>query len=140
MWKIRIGAGLILACLLAAQPARAQTISYANAVGDLAAACGVDIDKYCKNVNFGGGRIQQCLNQNQARVSAGCKSTMTQVLAMLQNRANARASVLKVCNADIRRLCQGVAPGDGNLIDCAVIARRSLSAACAQAITDAGYW
>jgi hypothetical protein len=40
----------------------AQTVGYAEAVDRLAAACGKDIARLCKQVNLGGGRIQQCLN------------------------------------------------------------------------------
>ena len=35
----------------------AQTISYADAIGRLAASCRNDINKYCSTVNLGGGRI-----------------------------------------------------------------------------------
>jgi len=62
-----------------------------------------------------------------------------EVPALLQKRAAARGYVLQVCDVDIRRLCAGVAPGDGNLLECFLKAERSASLQCRQAVTDAGY-
>jgi hypothetical protein len=39
----------------------AQTIGYADALGQLGTSCGADIAKYCKNEPLGGGRVRQCL-------------------------------------------------------------------------------
>jgi hypothetical protein len=122
-----------------AVPAAAQTIGYAEAIDRLAVRCGKDIDQFCKKVNLGGGRVQQCLSQNQAKVSSGCKVAFAEVASLLQKRADARSYVLKVCDADIRRLCQGVQPGDGNLLECFFKAERNASPQCRQAVTDAGY-
>ncbi len=133
-------AGIIaLLAIVGAGPALAQTIGYAAAIDRLAVACGKDIELYCKKINLGGGRVQQCLNQNQAKVSATCRSTQAEVMALLQKRAAARAYVLKACDIDLRRLCPGIQPGDGNLLECFMKAERSASAQCRQAVTDAGY-
>jgi len=137
---IRAYLALVLALLIgSASVATAQTIGYAEAIDRLAASCGNDINKYCKTVNLGGGRIQSCLDQNQAKVSGQCKATIAEVRSLLQKRAAARAYVLKVCDIDARRLCPGVQPGDGNLLECFFKAERSASAPCRQAVTDAGY-
>ena len=60
----------------AAGSASAQSIGYAQALDQLGATCGKDIDKFCKKVNLGGGRMTQCLGQNQA-VSATCRASIT---------------------------------------------------------------
>jgi hypothetical protein len=117
----------------------AQTIGYADAIGRLATGCGQDIAKNCAKVNLGNGRIQQCLSQNQAKVSGGCRATIAEVQRLLQLRAEARRVVIRVCDPDMRRLCQGVQPGDGNMLECMLKAQRSASQSCNQAITDAGY-
>jgi hypothetical protein len=116
-----------------------QTIGYADAIGRLATGCGQDIAKYCAKVNLGNGRIQHCLTQNQAKISGGCRATITEVQRLLQLRAEARRVVIRVCDADMRRLCQGVQPGDGNMLECLLKADRRTSQSCNQAITDAGY-
>jgi OOP family OmpA-OmpF porin len=117
----------------------AQTVGYAEAIGQFAAACSQDMDKFCKTTNLGGGRTQQCLDQNQAGVSANCKATMSALRANLQKRAAARAAVLRACDVDIRRYCAGIQQGDGNLMECFYKARRNMSAQCQQNVVDAGY-
>ena len=115
----------------------AQTIGYAQAIDRLAASCRGDIAKYCKQVNLGGGRMQQCLDRNP--VSAQCKSTSAEVKSLLATRVAARASVMRVCDADIRRLCAGIQPGDGNLMECFYKAKSRMSAQCQRAVLEAGY-
>ncbi len=125
--------------LLSHAQTHAQTIGYAEAIDQLSRNCGNDIAKFCKNIHLGGGRIQQCLDQNQAGVSAACKTSVSDTRALLQKRAAARASVPRVCDADIRRMCTGVQAGDGNLMECFYKAKRNISAPCQQAVADAGY-
>ena len=135
----RAGLGLILFMLAGAGHAGAQTIGYAEAIDLLAANCGKDIATYCGKANLGGGRVQRCLAQNQAKISANCKAASVEVVALLQKRAAARQAVLKVCEADIGRLCSGVQPGDGNLLGCFLKAEARANPQCRQAVTDAGY-
>ena len=122
-----------------ATASNAQTVGYADALGRLGQTCGADIAKHCKSVNLGGGRMTQCLEQNSAKISAGCKASVANMKALLATRSQARASVMKVCDADIRRLCPGIAPGDGNLLECFHKASRNTSAACRKTVADAGY-
>jgi hypothetical protein len=82
--------------IIAAGNATAQTVGYAKAFDQFAAACGNDIDKLCKKVNLGGGLVQQCLEQNQASVSANCKATIGDLHIQLQKRAAARAAVMRL--------------------------------------------
>lgn len=133
----RAGIGLILCCLVAG--AGAQTIGYAQAIDLLAANCGKDIATFSTQENLGGGRVQRCLAQNQAKVSDRCKAASIEVRALLQKRAAARQAVLRVCEADIGRLCSGVQAGDGNLLGCFLKAEARANAQCRQAVTDAGY-
>src|SRR5687767_1385513 len=91
--------------ITAATPSNAQTVGYADALGQLGQTCGADIAKHCKSVNLGGGRMTQCLDKNSAKISATCKSSVANMKALLVTRSQARASVMKVCDADIRRLC-----------------------------------
>ena len=60
--------------------ASAQSIGFAGAIDKLAAQCGKDIDKFCKKVNLGGGRMMQCLDRNSTGVSAQCKASITEVI------------------------------------------------------------
>ena len=141
MSKLTIACLAVAALLLpgSAEPANAQSIGYAQAIDRLGASCGKDIDKLCKKANLGGGRVTQCLDQNRAAVSSQCKASVTELTAMIATRVQARAAVLRVCDADIRRICAGVLPGDGNLMECFYKARQNMSPSCQTAVTNAGY-
>jgi hypothetical protein len=119
--------------------AGAQTIGYAEAIDLLSANCGKDIATFCGKENLGGGRVQRCLAQSQAKISAKCKAASVEVAALIRKREAARQAVLKVCERDIGRLCSGVVAGDGNLLGCFLKAEARASAPCRQAVTDAGY-
>jgi OmpA-OmpF porin, OOP family len=122
-----------------AERANAQTIGYAEALGQLATSCGKDFDKFCKTATLGGGKIADCLEQHWANVSPGCKTANTMVRALLVKRAKARADVPRICDLDRLRFCGSVQPGDANLLECFETAKRNISAACRQVVEDAGY-
>jgi outer membrane protein OmpA-like peptidoglycan-associated protein len=94
---------------------------------------------FAKKPTSVGGRMQQCLDQNQAGVSAACKTTINALRVNLQKRAAARVAVIRICDADRQRLCAGIQAGDGNLMERFDKARRNMSARCQQAVADAGY-
>src|SRR5262249_36932243 len=89
-------AAIALSLCAATHSSSAQSIGYADALGVLGKNCGRDIDKFCKKVNLGGGRMLQCLGQNEAAVSGGCKTSFVQMQTLLTTRAEARAAVLQV--------------------------------------------
>lgn len=127
-----------LALIFSGGAASALTLGYAEALDQFASSCRADIAKSCKNEQLGGGRVTACLRR-QPGLSARCSGAMNALLAMLEKRAAARASVVRVCDADIRRLCAGVQPGDGNLLECFFKAKTNVSAACRQVVEDAGF-
>jgi OOP family OmpA-OmpF porin len=122
-----------------ANSVHAQTIGFAEAADRLAAACGKDIDENCKGVNLGSGRLKNCLSQNRDSISDNCKDALAQVFTLIEKRAQARSAVLKLCDADVRKLCAGVAKGDGQILECMLTASAGVSRKCNQAIIDAGY-
>ncbi|MGR7997519.1 MULTISPECIES: hypothetical protein [unclassified Xanthobacter] len=136
------GIRILLAALLLAVStagASAQTMSYAQAGALLAKSCGPDITKFCPKVNLGGGALRACMEGKISQVSARCKSDYVMAMASIAKRQQAQQSIYKLCNADAARLCQGMVPGDGNLLSCLLEASKVVSAPCNQAITDAGY-
>jgi hypothetical protein len=135
-----LSAGCLLWCVITASgPAMAQTLSYADAIDRLAAACRVDLQKYCKGVELGGGRLKACLDSHQNVVSARCQQTRAQVYASIGRRVAAQRSIGDICSADINRLC-GVAPVDANLVTCLLgVAPSAISPACNQVFADTGW-
>ena len=121
------------------QPVSAQTVGYAEAIDQLATSCGPDIAKFCKNESLGGGRVRQCLLRNQGSVSARCIGSINALTGLLEKRAAARASVMRLCEVDIKRRCSGVEVGDGNLLECFYKTKENVSAPCRQAVADAGF-
>jgi len=120
-------------------PVLAQSIGFAEAVDRLASQCAKDIQKHCNTVNLGGGRMLQCLDRNTAGVSAQCKAARTEVTVLLTTRSEARKRIPVVCDLDVRRLCAGVQPGDGNLMECFYKTKANISPQCRQAVSEAGY-
>jgi OOP family OmpA-OmpF porin len=120
-------------------PSSAQTIGYAEALGNLAVNCGKDIGQYCSKDNLGGGQVADCLERNHSRVSPACKAAANQVGALLRKRAAARAAVANICELDRLKFCGSIQPGDARILDCMYKVRSNLSRTCRQALVDAGY-
>jgi hypothetical protein len=135
MLRVVTLAAIMQMALVASAPA--QTIGFAEAIDHVASQCKHDIDKFCKTVPLGGGRMLACLNRPE--VSGQCKQSVTAVQALLVRRAEARKLIPRVCDVDIRRLCAGVQPGDGNLMECFYKAKANISQQCRQAVANAGY-
>jgi hypothetical protein len=83
------GEGRILACLYAHEDKLSGQCEYAlfdaaaqleRAVATLAYLvneCGDDLEKYCVDVPAGEGRLLDCLDQNEKKVSRRCKQALT---------------------------------------------------------------
>jgi hypothetical protein len=120
-------------------PSVAQTLSYADAIDQLAAACGVDLRKYCRGVELGGGHLKACLDANQARMSAPCQQARMLVYASIARRAAAQRNIGDLCDADIARLC-GTSHADAHLVECLLsVSPAAISPQCNQAFTDTGW-
>ena len=85
------GEGRILACLYARSDKLSGKCEYAlyDAAAQLERAvaalsyvvneCVDDLDKFCQNVAAGEGRLLECIEKNDKKVSARCKGAMKQV-------------------------------------------------------------
>lgn len=135
---LKLTIAMAFTCVIASTTAKAETISYADAVTTLATDCGADIQKLCKGLNLGNGRIADCLQQNAAKVSPTCKLTLAGVSASISRREAAQAAYSKICAHDIVQHCPGV-KGDGYQLACLVKTHRIVGEKCNAAITDAGW-
>lgn len=119
--------------------AAAQTMSYADAVDQLAAACRADLARYCKGVELGNGRLRACLDAHQNVVSPRCQQTRLTVYASIARRVAAQRNIGNICDADIERLC-GTSHADAHLVECLLsVSPAAMSPACSQAFTDTGW-
>ena len=85
------GDGRILACLYAYQDKLSPRCEYAlydsaaqleralNALTYAATECRDDLKSYCADIQPGEGRLRECLDKNEAKVSARCKAAMQDV-------------------------------------------------------------
>ena len=141
MWGLSrfLAAGLLVAVLTPA--ASAQTIGYGEAIDQLMASCGQDVEKHCKNVRLGAGRIDGCLGEHSNEISQQCKTTYVQAFTLLAQRAQAQAAAPELCKADAKRLCSDFNEGRARILRCLTRKdnARNVSKACNTAITDAGW-
>ena len=132
-----IVAAVLLVC--GAGFASAQTMSYADAVDQLAAACRADLAKYCSKVELGNGRLRACLDAHQNVVSPRCQQTRVAVYASIARRAAAQRDIGRICDPDIERLC-GTSHADAHLVECLVsVSPAAMSPRCSQTFTDTGW-
>lgn len=75
--KIRTACAAALLALLTAAPAFAAS-------GGVRGACRDDVKQLCPGIQPGGGRIKQCLKDNAAKVSDGCKQALQAARAAQQ--------------------------------------------------------
>jgi hypothetical protein len=81
---VKPGGGRILDCLkqhekdlsAACKEQVTKREEKAEKSGELSQACKGDVDKLCKDVKLGGGRILKCLKENESKLSAQCKATL----------------------------------------------------------------
>lgn len=76
------GSGAIVQCLKQHQAELSPAcIEFRDKVKDkiiaFMQACGADIKTHCNGVQPGGGRVMQCLKQNQSALSAECQAQLT---------------------------------------------------------------
>jgi hypothetical protein len=86
-------------------------------------ACKDDVDKFCKDVRPGGGRIWACLKNHEADLTQPCKDHM----AATRERA---AGFNAACKADMDKFCKGIPHGKGRVASCLKSHEAELSEPC----------
>lgn len=90
-------------------------------------ACVADVKKHCSGVEPGGGRIIQCLQENEDKLSAECK----EVQAKVKQRGEKLAELRDACAEDVKALCaNAVSQGPGKVRRCLRDNRDKVSQAC----------
>lgn len=108
----------------------ALCMGLAFAPGAFAApSCKADVAKFCPQVQPGGGRIGQCLKQNEAQLSAPCVERIKMVAAQLHE-------VKEACADDLQQYCASVKVGGGRVAQCLRQHRDKLSTECKTQIAD----
>jgi hypothetical protein len=96
---------------------------------DMRGACRADMQKLCKGIQPGGGRLAMCLKQHESELSPGCRERIAE--AKQEGKEFAEA-----CKADAETVCKGVQPGQGRVLRCLVENKDKLSSGCRKEIAE----
>jgi len=80
-----------------------------NAYAEESLICADDIEKYCKGIKPGGGRILNCLKAHENELSASCRGKIGELQAIIKDCQQA-------CSGDIAQFCKEVQPGGGRIV------------------------
>jgi hypothetical protein len=92
--------------------------------------CADEIEKFCKDVRIGEGRIVKCLREHDRELSAVCRDKVKTVLKRQEEAKQA-------CAKDIEKFCANVTPGGGRLMKCLKPHLEELSPACREKLGPA---
>ena len=94
-----------------------------NAYGEQKRPCAEEVEKFCKGVPPGEGRVAECLNKREKELSAECSEKVAEVRKKLEEAHEA-------CADDIKRFCSDIEPGTGRLAKCLREHETELSPLC----------
>ncbi len=134
---VALVSGMSLLASAQTLPAATQA-QVARSVNLAKAGCAKEIKTYCARVKEGQGRLAACLYAYSDKMSDRCADAIIKETGRLNAILAALNNAVAVCESDIKRLCNGVAPGNGNLLGCLTKARQSVSAQCNGAVDAAG--
>ena len=104
--------------------------------------CQPDIQKLCKDVQVGGGRVRECLRSHSAELSAGCKEMLDSNQGIFSHGGKSgrerRQGMLQACSTDLEKHCKGIQPGGGRLKECLSKHKSELSDACTKTLAELG--
>jgi hypothetical protein len=95
--------------------------------------CRADVERLCKDVQPGGGRIAQCLKDNEASVSPACKEHLAKVSERMHERMQAFD---QACKGDVDQYCKDVQPGHGRMVRCLRDNEAQLSGSCKEQLAQ----
>jgi hypothetical protein len=82
-----------------------------------------ELQKFCKDVEPGEGRIMRCLQEHDRDLSTACRDKVKSITRRLVEAKQA-------CAPDIGKFCADVVPGGGRLIKCLAPHFDELTPAC----------
>ena len=97
-------------------------------------ACKGDVEKFCKNVQPGHGRMAGCLRDNTANLSAACTEQMAKMDERHKQMRERMQGAVEACKGDVEQYCKDVQPGRGRIGQCLKANDAKLSATCKAAL------
>jgi hypothetical protein len=109
---------VIIACMFSA------TLCFTiHAYADESLLCADEIEKFCKEVKPGGGRIMECLKAHEAELCTSCKGKLIELQGFIKDCEHA-------CSGDIAQFCKEIQPGGGRIVKCLREHDKQLSPTC----------
>ena len=106
----------------------------ATGVAKMESACGKEINKYCRLVTPGEGRMIFCMEAYEDKLSPKCLATMYDAAQNTQILANAIKTVTALCRDDAVKTCGKVRVGHGRVLQCLLDNKTTVSKGCADAV------
>ena len=85
--------------------------------------CADDIDKFCKGIRPGGGRLLNCLKSHETDLTESCRGKISELQGIVKSAEEA-------CSGDISQFCREIQPGEGRILKCLREHDKELSTAC----------
>ena len=122
------------ALLLAGWPALA-----ADSIADnIRKSCSKELSTFCKGVPEGEGRILACLYAFEAKVSDKCVQAVYDGAVQLEQAVAALKFAASQCQADFKKFCAEVKPGEGRGLACLNKHDKDVSQTCKDALKATG--
>ena len=109
-----------------------------NLVQTVTDGCKVELEKYCKDVTPGEGRVLACLYAYGDKLSPKCEYALYDAAAQLERAVAALSYVANECDEDLDKYCSAVTPGEGRLLNCLEKKSKQLTKRCKEALKDIG--
>ncbi|KAI8475756.1 MAG: hypothetical protein J3K34DRAFT_453290 [Monoraphidium minutum] len=84
----------------------------------LAEACREDVEKYCKDVEPGEGRVHACLRHQINFISESCRAEEGKLAGLEYRDIRLRPKLAKVCSEERAVYCKDVKPGKARVVKC----------------------
>jgi hypothetical protein len=122
------GGGRIIGCLKSHEADLSPACKERMAAGKgrmegVKEACKPDVEKFCKEIKPGDGRIAACLKSHDGELAPACRQIVDKVESAIHETHEA-------CNSDAEKFCQGIQPGGGRIRACLKSHEAELSEAC----------
>ncbi len=92
--------------------------------------CADDVNKFCRGVERGGGRIAQCLNRHADELSPVCRERIDAAREL-------HKELVEACKADLQKQCKDTQPGGGRLMKCLYAHEPDLAPKCRDKVDEA---
>lgn len=92
--------------------------------------CRADLNRYCQDVEPGGGNFLKCLEDHKDKLTSDCRTRSQKVHHLMME-------LRRACNNDLLQFCDMLKPGEGRILRCLKDNSRQLSNSCTIGIRNA---